>query len=129
MGAAQIAEMNATIRRQLRTAQRILVISHIRPDGDAVGALLGLGLALTQNNKTVRMVLADGVPHNLRFLEGSKMIQHTAGGSGSTVEPSSYDYVIVLDCSDLLRVGPVRGRSWQARTSPCGRHPALSPKP
>jgi nanoRNase/pAp phosphatase (c-di-AMP/oligoRNAs hydrolase) len=35
----------AAIRQELGAAQRILVVSHIRPDGDAVGPLLGLGLA------------------------------------------------------------------------------------
>jgi phosphoesterase RecJ-like protein len=102
LAAAPIAEINDTICRKFRAAQRFLVVSHIRPDGDAVGALLGLGLALAQANKTVRMVLADGVPHNLRFLEGSKQIQRTVTGEHS-------DFVIVLDCSDLLRAGPVLG--------------------
>jgi nanoRNase/pAp phosphatase (c-di-AMP/oligoRNAs hydrolase) len=31
---------------ELLSAQRVLVISHIRPDGDAVGSLIGLGLSL-----------------------------------------------------------------------------------
>jgi len=50
----------------VRTAQRILLVSHIRPDGDAVGSLLGLGSALQEADKQVQMVLADGVPSILR---------------------------------------------------------------
>lgn len=94
-------DVHETIRRRFQTAKRILIVSHIRPDGDAVGALLGLGLALTQTNKEVRMVLADGVPQNLRFLEGSKEIHRSAGPI------NAFDLVVVVDCSDLVRTGPV----------------------
>ncbi len=95
--------IHASIRRRLQDARRLLVISHIRPDGDAVGALLGMGLALIQANKEARLVLADGVPHNLRFLEGSALIHRSSG------DLSLYDTIIVLDCSDLVRAGPVLG--------------------
>ena len=40
---------------------RILVISHIRPDGDAVGSLVGLGLSLAERGKQLEMVISDGV--------------------------------------------------------------------
>ena len=100
---ARIAEMNQIIRRQLDAARRVLIVSHIRPDGDAVGALLGLGLALSLASKTVRMALADGVPPNLRFLEGSNQIHRSAG------DIATYDTVIVVDCSDLARTGGLLG--------------------
>ncbi len=101
---ARITEINQSIRRQLEAARRVLIVSHIRPDGDAVGALLGLGLAIAQAGKTVRMALADGVPQNLRFLEGSEQIHRSAGDS------TSFDTVIVVDCSDLQRAGPLLGQ-------------------
>ena len=95
------ADLHARIRAAFQNASRVLMTSHIRPDGDAVGSLLGLGLALQAAGKTVRMVLADGVPHTLRHLEGSKQIQRTAG------DMSGFDLVIVVDSSDLKRVGGV----------------------
>lgn len=100
---ARIQQINATIRQRFNTARRVLIVAHIRPDGDAVGALLGLGLALTQAGKEVRMALADGVPVSLRQLEGSSLVHRSAG------DIHSFDTVIVLDCSDLQRVGPVLG--------------------
>ena len=87
------------IRQELEAAQRVLVVSHIRPDGDAVGALLGLGLALEAGGKDVSMVLADGVPASMQHLEGSQRVQRHPKGR--------YDWVCVLDCSDLERVGGV----------------------
>src|SRR5574338_1696901 len=95
------ADLHAQIRGLFQNARRVLMTSHIRPDGDAVGSLLGLGLALQAAGKTVRMVLADGVPHSLRHLEGSKQIQRSTGAM------SGLDLVIVVDSSDLKRVGGV----------------------
>jgi phosphoesterase RecJ-like protein len=85
------------VGERLRRAEKILVVSHIRPDGDAVGSLLGLGLALQQAGKTVQMALSDGVPHSFRHLEGSKQVVKKPAGP--------FDLVAVVDCSDLERVG------------------------
>lgn len=82
---------------QFRSAQRILVVSHIRPDGDAIGSLLGLGLSLKAANKEVQMVLADGVPSSFRHLIGSEQVRPRPTGE--------FDLVSVVDCSDLKRVG------------------------
>jgi bifunctional oligoribonuclease and PAP phosphatase NrnA len=84
-------------RRELLTASRILIVSHIRPDGDAVGSMLGLGLALQETGKTVQMVLGDGVPSSERHLTGSDQVRHKPEGE--------FDLIIVVDCSDLDRVG------------------------
>ena len=83
----------------LGSAQRILVVSHIRPDGDAIGSLLGLGLALEEAGKDVDMVSADGVPANFRHLEGSDRVCKRPLGT--------YEFICILDCSDLDRVGSV----------------------
>ena len=90
---------NQVIRQQFRDLRRALLISHIRPDGDAVGSLLGLGLALRQAGKDVRMLLVDGVPHNLRHLPGSEDVHRGTG------DLNQFDYVVVLDVSDMLRIG------------------------
>lgn len=99
----QIARINRQIREAFERAQHVLLISHIRPDGDAIGSLLGLGLALEQAGKTVRMLLADGLPSSFRHLEGSARVQRSAG------DLSQYDCITVLDCSDLGRTGNGNG--------------------
>jgi phosphoesterase RecJ-like protein len=86
-------------RLRIQQAHKVMVISHIRPDGDAVGSLLGLGLALEQAGKQVQMVLADGLPENFRFLTHSEKITHQGQGP--------VDLTIVVDCSDIDRIGPV----------------------
>lgn len=87
----------ATIRDEIQDARRILLVSHIRPDGDAVGSLLGMGLCLIAAGKQVEMVLSDGVPANFRFLHGSELVRKRANGS--------FDYRIVLDASEFRRIG------------------------
>jgi len=86
-------------RQIIDAAQRILVVSHIRPDGDAVGSVLGLGLALQDAGKEVLMVLEDGVPKSFRHLSGSDQIQKQGD--------ESFDCSIVVDCSDLTRTGKI----------------------
>ena len=60
------------IRARLDNGERILITSHVRPDGDAVCSVLALGLALKELGKQVQMVLADGVPsdyHHLQYVD------------------------------------------------------------
>jgi phosphoesterase RecJ-like protein len=83
----------------IRRGRRFLLVSHLRPDGDAVGSLLGLGLALEAAGKSVGMVLEDGVPANFRSLSGADRISDRPDGV--------FDTAIALDCSDLVRTGSV----------------------
>jgi bifunctional oligoribonuclease and PAP phosphatase NrnA len=87
------------IREKIQQAERFLIASHIRPDGDAVGSVLGLGLALEDAGKQVEMVLVDGVPGTFDHLEGANRIKKRAG-----VKP---DLVITVDSSEASRVGSV----------------------
>ncbi|MFM7605889.1 MAG: bifunctional oligoribonuclease/PAP phosphatase NrnA, partial [Prosthecobacter sp.] len=58
------------IAATIRAASRIAVTAHVRPDGDAVGSLLGLVLSLRSLGKQVTAILEDIVPSNLTFLPG-----------------------------------------------------------
>ncbi len=93
---------NATVQAlgdRINRAERILLISHIRPDGDAVGSLLGLGLSLETTGKEVNLVLEDGVPRVFHHLPAADRVYQQAAGI--------YDLVIVLDSSDISRIGEV----------------------
>jgi phosphoesterase RecJ-like protein len=89
--------INRAILSRLAEAREILVASHVRPDGDAVGALLGLGLALQDSGKKVQMVLADGVPSSFKHLEGADQIKTAINGK--------FDTFITVDCADFKRTG------------------------
>jgi phosphoesterase RecJ-like protein len=84
-------------RSAIEGARSIVVVGHIRADGDAIGSVLGLTLSLRLAGKQALSVLVDGVPSRFRFLPGASEVQ--------TELPSAYDLSVVLDCSDLGRTG------------------------
>ncbi|MEK7524128.1 MAG: bifunctional oligoribonuclease/PAP phosphatase NrnA [Patescibacteria group bacterium] len=52
----------------LKGAQRILLVSHRRPDGDTLGATSALSLALAQMQKNTVLACIDEIPHRLQFI-------------------------------------------------------------
>jgi phosphoesterase RecJ-like protein len=90
-------EINAAISDRLRAAQKVLITSHVRPDGDAIGSLIGLGLALQNAGKIITMVLVDGVPSSFRYLQGSDQVRKEPEGE--------FDTFIAVDCADFKRLG------------------------
>lgn len=83
---------------KLRSAERIVVIAHVRPDGDAIGSVLGLALSLRAMGKTVIPLLEDPVPENLAFLPHSDEVVAPSG----LIEA---DLVVALDTATQERVG------------------------
>ncbi|MEW6567062.1 MAG: bifunctional oligoribonuclease/PAP phosphatase NrnA [Chloroflexota bacterium] len=73
------------------------VVSHVRPDGDAVGSLLALTLSLRLLGKPVTPVLADGLPARYKFLPGAELLSRTL--------PEQADVIVAVDCSDAARLG------------------------
>jgi len=90
-------DLQNKIRDRIQAAKRVLITSHIRPDGDAIGSSLALGLALMDIGKQVQIVLADGVPASFKHLPGAEIVSTKADGK--------FDLIISVDCSDLARVG------------------------
>lgn len=82
-------------------AGTIGIVSHRRPDGDAIGSCLALGAALEAIGKQVHLVNEDPVPEGLEFLKGSDRIQW----AGGIAEPLSVDVLVVLDAAGADRLG------------------------
>ncbi|MDA8440865.1 MAG: bifunctional oligoribonuclease/PAP phosphatase NrnA [Peptococcaceae bacterium] len=83
----------------LSEAQNIIILSHVQPDGDCIGSMLALGLALQSMGKKVIMANNDPVPQYLSFLPSASQVQLAAQ---ITDWP---ELVICVDCSDLERLG------------------------
>jgi phosphoesterase RecJ-like protein len=90
-------DLQKQIKERILAAKSILITSHIRPDGDAIGSSLGLALALLDVGKQVQVVLSDGLPASFEHLPGGHLVQTRAEGI--------FDLIICVDCSDLKRVG------------------------
>lgn len=77
-------------RRLIEKADRILSISHKRPDGDTLGASCSLYLALQQWGKKVDMACVDEIPDRFNFLtDMNKVIRE--------FNFREYDLIIVSD--------------------------------
>lgn len=83
----------------IRAHDTFIVLSHLRPDGDAIGSQIALGHALEQMGKTVHYINEDGTPDNLTFLPGSDKIQTPPA------EPLDVQVAIALDCATKPRLG------------------------
>jgi bifunctional oligoribonuclease and PAP phosphatase NrnA len=59
---------------ELRRRPAFVMVSHVKPDGDTLGAGLALGLALKKLGKRVHYFQQDPVPRNLRFLADSQYV-------------------------------------------------------
>src|ERR1041385_2739511 len=82
----------------VNSAQRIIIITHVSPDGDAIGTLLGLGHALREFGKTVTMTVDDGVPGTFAFLSEANVVR-------AQLKDVEADLIIAVDCGDEARMG------------------------
>ncbi len=101
------------------TAASILMVTHMNPDGDAIGSLLGLANALRERGSAVTTLAVDkGVPNYLRFVPGSQ-------GVLPALTSGDWDLMISLDSSDEERTGEagVYGRSHSKRVINVDHHP------
>lgn len=97
--APQMSDSFQDIGEWFERFQRFVLLSHVRPDGDAIGSQLALGFALEAAGKQVRMINEDGLPENLAFLKGSQRIETPPA------EPLEADVVIALDTATRPRLG------------------------
>jgi phosphoesterase RecJ-like protein len=83
----------------LRSQQTFAVLSHVRPDGDALGSQLGLGLSLSKLGKKVMVRNEDGLLEKYSFLPGGEFLQTPLN------EPQDFDVAIALDTATENRLG------------------------
>ncbi|TVR03073.1 MAG: bifunctional oligoribonuclease/PAP phosphatase NrnA [Deltaproteobacteria bacterium] len=85
------------IARALRKLSHVLVVSHVRPDGDAIGSTLAATHALRMVGVRATAYNRDGVPPNLRFLPGAAQL--------TSHVPDEVDCILALDCAVAHRLG------------------------
>lgn len=83
------------------SARSLIVTAHQRPDGDAIGSLLGLAAALKDQGRKVLCYTNDPVKANFRFLPGADQVCHQL-----PEDLSDFDTAVILDCHEPERIGP-----------------------
>jgi len=89
----------AEVAEEIRTRQRFVIASHVRPDGDATGSQLAMAYALRALGKDVRVVSRDKPPLSLADFPGVADVEVV-----SHVDDPG-DAVIVMECGELARTG------------------------
>jgi len=95
------------LARRLEEAERIVITSHIAPDGDAVGSTLALLRALKSLPKKVWAILPSHVPGNLGFLlaDETEVIRYDPRQDDPILEGA--DLFVMVDCAYPERAGEV----------------------
>jgi phosphoesterase RecJ-like protein len=94
-----VSEKFEQIAAALRENQKFAVLSHVRPDGDALGSQLALGVALRKLGKDVRIWNEDGMLEKYSFLPNAKLLTKPPAA------PEDVDVILALDTAIQNRLG------------------------
>lgn len=99
-----VAEARREIARRVSESGVVALVTHVNPDGDAVGSLLGMHRVLLSLGKRCWPVSDDGVPWSLSFLPNAADVVRW----DDVVRSGTPELILALDCSDLERTGLTR---------------------
>lgn len=88
----------------IRTHQRFVLTSHVRPDCDALGSELGMAGILEALGKDVRIVNAQAAPPNLVFIDPQQKLK-VLSVDLSVAEAQDTEVLMVLDTSAWAQLG------------------------
>ena len=102
---------------ELKGIRTAAIAGHVRPDGDCVGACMGLYLYLKENYPEIETdIYLEEPKESLLFLQGTQNIQT------SYTEEKSYDVFFVLDTSVKNRMGVALKAFESAKKTICIDH-------
>lgn len=90
---------SAALLGHIQRAATVLLITHVSPDSDAIGSLLGTAHALRSLGKIVTAACGDPLRNRFDILPGNEAVVTQATGP--------FDLVMALDCGDEARMGTV----------------------
>jgi phosphoesterase RecJ-like protein len=94
------------IKKIIEENNNFLIISHERPDGDALGSVLAMKIALEKQGKKAIGFCADVLPENFNFLPGIEKIKNDPKIVDEFIKNLENRYSIILvDCSEIYRTG------------------------
>jgi phosphoesterase RecJ-like protein len=85
----------------LRAGRRVLTICHENPEADALGSALAIAMLVEASGGVATPVCADPMPGMYKFVRGMDRFRQEPDAS------LDYDLLVVADCGELERVGPV----------------------
>ena len=98
------------VERWFERAEKIVIVSHVSPDGDAIGSSLGLYHFLTVHEKSVHVIVPNAFPDFLKWMPGAKeIIQYNRYREFADKLLMEADVVCVLDLNALSRLDDMQG--------------------
>jgi phosphoesterase RecJ-like protein len=92
-------EIPQPILDAFRQKRRFWLVSHARPDGDALGSLLALRALLLAAGATAEVLLRDPVPYPYGFLPGAETVRITAAAPAAAPPEA----LVMLECASFAR--------------------------
>ena len=101
-----IAQANVDhVERWLEKADKIVIVSHVSPDGDAIGSSLGLYHFLALHGKKVHVIVPNAFPDFLKWMPGAKdILQYNRYKDFADKLLAEADVICVLDLNALSRL-------------------------
>ncbi|MBE7077277.1 MAG: bifunctional oligoribonuclease/PAP phosphatase NrnA [Clostridiales bacterium] len=95
------------IAERIQRSKEVLIVAHMRPDGDAIGGALALSYALDFLKTPNQVCVESDIPSNLAFVDGVEKIKK--------MPKDGYDLIVAVDSSDDQRLGALSDLFLQAR--------------
>ncbi|MBE5746884.1 MAG: bifunctional oligoribonuclease/PAP phosphatase NrnA [Clostridiales bacterium] len=95
--------MNCSLEQiagKIKSATSVLIMTHMRPDGDAFGSSLALSTALDNLGIANEVCVETDIPSNLTFINGIDKVKKAP--------TREYDLLVTVDCSDEQRLGALQ---------------------
>lgn len=93
------------VEKWFEKADKIVIVSHVSPDGDAIGSSLGLYHFLMSQDKTVHVIVPNAFPDFLKWMPGAKdIIQYNRYKDFADKLIQEADVICCLDFNILHRI-------------------------
>ena len=92
--------------KKIEESKNIIISSHVNPDGDAIGSGLGLFLGLRKKypEKSIRFILEDEIPDNMKFMSETSKIEKYS----ELKDKPEAQVFITVDSAEKHRIGKVQ---------------------
>lgn len=97
-------DIRRDILESLFSAERILIVGHMNPDGDSLGSQLGLAKALERRNAQFAIINEGIIPNNYLFLPGIDAVRSV---DEINADGQEFDLAVCMECSNRDRIGRV----------------------
>ena len=114
------------VEKWFEKADKLVIVSHVSPDGDAIGSSLGLYHFLLSQDKTVHVIVPNAFPDFLKWMPGAKdIIQYNRYKEFADKLINEADVLCVLDLNALSRLDDMQDEKF-ACPQVVGGPPSLS---